>query len=256
VAAVNSPRSTFDAYEALGRYLGERLGLQARLVGSKTYAEINALVRSGDATLAMVCTAAYVYGHDEFNMEALVVPVVHGETVYRSYLIVARDSPITTWEELRGRTFAFTDPMSNSGRLVPLYQLWRMGETPGSFFDRYIFTYSHDNSIRAVAQGLVTAASVDSLVYDYALAKGEDNAADTRVIWRSPPYGINPIVVNPNLDPVLKAELKRLLLEMHHTPEGRAILERLTFDRFVPANDKAYDSVRAMMQAVGIRLKS
>ncbi|MBI2911132.1 MAG: phosphate/phosphite/phosphonate ABC transporter substrate-binding protein [Chloroflexi bacterium] len=251
VAAVNSPLSTFEAYADLAGYLAERLDLDARFVGGKTYAEINSLVRSGDATLAMVCTGAYVYGHDEFGMELLAAPVINGHTVYYSYLIAHQDSPINSWQQLRGRTFAFSDPLSNSGRLVPLYQIWLMGQTPESLFSKYIFTYSHDNSIKAVAGRLVDAASVDSLVYDYALSHGEDDAWKTRIVWRSPPYAINPVVVNPNLDSTLKARLMGLLLQMDNNEQGRQILGRLQFERFTAIDDSAYASSRAMARAVG-----
>jgi len=251
VAAVNSPRSTLDAYQELALYLGERLGIGAKLLSSKTYAEINSLVRSGDATLAMVCSGAYVFGHSEFGMELLASPVISGEQTYRSYLIVPAQSNVSGWEDLRGKTFAFTDPLSNSGRLVPLYEISRMGKIPESFFSKYIFTYSHDNSIKAVAHGLVDAAAVDSLIYEYALTTGQDDAARTKVIWRSTPYPINPVVVNPRLDPTKKAELRRLLLEMHLDPEGKLILKRLGFDRFAPTDDGDYDSIRDMVRATG-----
>lgn len=253
VAAVNSPMSTFGAYADLVNYLAKRLDLEAKFVGGKTYAEINSLVRSGDATFALVCSGAYVYGREEFGMETLAAPVINGQLVYYSYLIVHKDSPITTWQQLRGRNFAFTDPLSNSGRLVPLYQIRQMGETPESLFNKYIFTYSHDNSIKAVAGRLVDAASVDSLVYDYAVAQGEDDASKTQIIWRSPPYAINPIAVNPNLDPSLKTKLRALLLGMDSNEEGRRILSGLKFDKFVPISDGAYDSVRDMARAVGAR---
>ena len=252
VAAVNSPTSTFEAYAELTRYLGERLGMDAKFVGGKTYAEINSLVRSGDVAVAVVCSGAYVYGAQEFGMELLAAPVINGQAVYYSYLIVHPDSPITGWRDLRGRTFAFTDPLSNSGRIVPLYQVRQLGETPESLFSRYIFTYSHENSITAVAGKLVDAAAVDSLVYDYWVAQDSDVAARTKVVWRSPPYAINPVVVSPNMEPALKAALQARLLEMHEDEEGRRILARLMFDRFVPIDDSAYDSIRQMMRAVGM----
>ncbi|MBI4200239.1 MAG: phosphate/phosphite/phosphonate ABC transporter substrate-binding protein [Chloroflexi bacterium] len=253
VAAVNSPMSTFELYADFARYLGKRLGMEAKFVSGKTYSEINSLLRSGDATLAIVCSGAYVYGREEFDLELLAAPSVRGQLVYYSYLIVHKDSPIAAWPQLKGRTFAFTDPLSNSGRIVPLYQIRQMGETPESLFSRYIFTYSHDYSIEAVAGKLVDAASVDSLVYDFNVRQGSDEAAKTKVIWSSPPFAINPVVVNPNLDARLKARLRTLLLEMHDDPEGRLILDRLTIDRFTPIEDGAYDSIRYMMQAVGMQ---
>jgi phosphonate transport system substrate-binding protein len=252
VAAVNSPMSTLKTYEDLANYLGSRLGMEARFVGGKTYAEINSLVRSGDATMAIVCSGAYIYGNNEFGMELLAAPVVNGQLSYYSNLIVRKDSSITNWQQLQGRTFAFTDPLSNSGRLVPLYQIRIMGKTPESFFSSYIFTYSHDNSIKAVARGLVDAAAVDSLVYEYALAQKEDEASATRIIWRSPPYAINPVVVNPTLDTAFKSRLRDLLLEMDASADGREVLARLRFDRFVPVSDSAYASIRDMARTVGI----
>jgi len=250
VAAVNSPVSTFGSYKRLVEFLGAELGIEARFVGGKTYAEINSLVKSGEATMAIVCSGAYVHGDDEFDLELVAVPVIKGETVYYSYLIVHEDSPLETWTDLKGKTFAFTDPLSNSGRLVPLYQISQLGETPSSLFDNYIFTYSHQDSVRAVAGKLVDAAAVDSLVYDYAMDQESDGRAGTKVIWRSQPYGINPVVVNPNLEPGLKEKLQSALYEMHTTESGRAILEELQFDQFVPVEESAYDSIREMSQAI------
>lgn len=252
VAAVNSPRSTLDAYEDLARYLGERLGSGSKLVSGKTYAEINSLVRSGDTTMAIVCSGAYVYGNAEFGMELLASPVIDGQQLYRSYLIVPASSSVDSWEDLQGKTFAFTDPLSNSGRIVPLDQVSRLGRTPETMFRKYIFTYSHDNSIKAVAHELVDAASVDSLVYDYVLATGQDDAAKTKVIWRSPAYAINPIVVNPGLDPDRKAALKTLLLDMHLDPEGARILDEMGIERFADADDRDYEPIREMISSADL----
>lgn len=250
VAPVLSPRTTLDTYQELINYMAQRLGRQVELVQGKTYGGINNLVKSGDVAVALVCSGAFVAGQEDFGMEALVVPVVDGETIYYSYLIVPKGSPAEGLRDLRGKTFAFTDPLSNSGRLVPLFELWRIGERPETFFERFIFTYSHDNSIKAVAGGLVDGAAVDSLVYDYLAAQGHEYVAKTKVIWRSPPYGINPVVVNSALDPQLKSQLRDLFLTMHEDEEGRRILDDLLIDRFVLPEEGAYDSIRDMQRAV------
>ncbi|HKZ51595.1 MAG TPA: phosphate/phosphite/phosphonate ABC transporter substrate-binding protein [Dehalococcoidia bacterium] len=246
VAPVLSPLPTFSLYQELLEYLGRKLGTPVALVQGKTYAEINDLVRSGDVTLAFVCTNPYVQGQEEFGMELLVAPEVAGAASYYSLLIVRRDLPDASLRELRGRTFAFSDPLSNSGRLVPLYQLALLGETPERFFSRSIFTYSHDRSVRAVAEGIVDGAAVDSLVYDYMARTEPEVVAKTRVIERWGPFGINPVVVNPRLDPNLKARLRDLLLAMGRDPEGKAILQKLMVDRFVVPDDQIYDPVREM----------
>lgn len=251
VAPVISPRETFNSrYRDLLEYVGRKLGLPVELVQGKTYAEINDMVRTGDVTFAFVCTNPYLQGRDDFGMELLAAPEVNGETSYYSYLIVRADSPFASLADLRGRTFAFSDPLSNSGRLAPTYQLALMGETPESFFSRSIFTYAHDNSIKAVAENLVDGAAVDSLVYDYWKKTGSDFTSKTKVIEKWGAFGINPVVVPPGLDPALKTRLREALLGMDKDPAGREILKSLLIDRFVVPDESIYESVRKMREVV------
>jgi phosphonate transport system substrate-binding protein len=246
IAAVISPRATLDAYKPLLDYLSKKLDRPVQLIQRNTYAEINELIRSGGADLAFVCGGAYVEGHRDFGMELLAAPQVRGQTVYYSYIIVPRDSPAQSLADLRGKTFAFSDPLSNSGYLSPVYRLVQIGETPDTFFSRTFFTYSHDNSIKAVAEHLADGAALDSLVYDYAVARNPKDSSRTRVIEKSGPYGIPPVVVHPDLDPAFKAELQAVLLGMQDDAEGREALQALLIDRFVLIDESSYDSIRDM----------
>jgi phosphonate transport system substrate-binding protein len=251
VAAVISPKGTVESYGPLLDYLSRKLDRPVELVQRRTYAEVNDLIKRGKVDVAFVCTSAYVAGHRDFGMKLLAAPQVGGQTVYHSYLIVSVDSPATRMADLRGKVFAFTDPMSNTGRLYPTYLVRQLGEQPEAFFQRTFFTYSHDDAIRAVAAGLADGAAVDSLVYGFAVAREPELAAKTRVIHRSPAFGSPPVVVNPDLSPKLQAELEVLLLELDDQPEGRQVLEALGVDRFVVVDDAAYDSVRELEQKVG-----
>ncbi len=246
IAGVISPKETFRTYDRLLDYFGEKLDRPVQLVQRSTYGEINELLRSGNVDLAFVCSAAYVEGNRTFGMELLVVPEILGLTTYHSYVIVPGDSLARQVQDLKGKTFAFTDPLSNSGRLAPTYMLLQMGETPESFFSKYVFTYSHDNSIKAVAEKLVDAAAVDSLVYDFHAVRNSPLTARTRVIWKSPPYGSPPVVVHPEINPQLKVQLRDVLLGMDQDPVGKGILDDLMIDRFVVADAQAYESIRSM----------
>lgn len=250
IAAVISPQSTVEEYLPFLDYLEQRLGRPVELVQRRTYAEVNALVRDREVDLALVCTGAYIRGHRDFGMELLAVPQVQGETVYYSYVIVPASSPAHSLADLRGKSFAFTDPLSNSGRLMVLYMLLQMREEPGLFFGRTLYTYSHDNSIRAVVDGLVDGAAVDSLVYTYFLSRHPELASRVRLIARSEPCAMPPVVVHPAMEAEEKAFLQNLLLTMHQDEEGRAVLAGLMIDRFVALDDRAYDSVRRALEAV------
>jgi phosphonate transport system substrate-binding protein len=251
------PRETLGLYEELLRYMGDKLEKRVELVQRRTYHEINELMEGRLVDVAFVCSLPYVLGHDRFGMELLVAPEVNGKPVYYSYIITRADSGIYSLGGLRGKTFAFMDPESNTGTLYPTYKLALMGESPTSFFYNYVYTYSHDNSVRAVLSRAVDGAAVDSLVLDYMAAGDPTIASQIRVIEKSPPFGIPPVVVHPALDPFLKEQLRGILLNLDGDARGREILRRMNIDRFVPQSDSAYDSIREMYSMVqGITLES
>jgi phosphonate transport system substrate-binding protein len=183
------------------------------------------------------------------------MPLVKGKPIYYSYIIVHKNSPIKNLQGLRGKTFAFADPKSNSGKLVPTYMLARMNETPESYFSRFEFTYGHDKSIRAVADKLVDGAAVDSLIWEYAARRTPEQTAQTRIIATSEPYGIPPVVVRPGIDPELKKRLLEILLSAANDPEGKEILDGMMIDSFVAGDDKNYESIRTMNSWVAAQRK-
>ncbi len=254
IAAVISPKATFDTYSPLLDYLAKRLDRPVELLQRPTYAEINELLRTGQADIGFICGGAYVEGEREGYMELLAVPEIGGTATYRALIIVPADSPYQSFADLRGQRLAFTDPLSNSGRLYVQYRLAQMGETPNSFFKETIYTYSHDNSIRAVAQGIVDAATVDSLVFDALVRTEPDFGQRLRVVERSQPFGIPPVVVHPDLDPALKSAVRQALVGMHDDLHGRKTLAALHVDRFVLPDPTAYEEIRKMAaQARGWR---
>ncbi|MBA4380731.1 MAG: phosphate/phosphite/phosphonate ABC transporter substrate-binding protein, partial [Anaerolinea sp.] len=252
IATVISPQGTVESYSALLDYLSAQLGRPVELVQRRTYLEVNDLIARGEVDLAFVCTSAYILGHDQFGMELLAAPQVNGATVYYSVLIVPSNSAAQSMEDLRGKTFAFTDPISLTGRAYPTYLVQQIGSTPEDFFSRIFFTYSHDEAIYAVANKLADGAAVDSLVYDFALARDPSLAQKTRIIHRSPAFGIPPVVVEPAINPLLKAQLQGLLLNMDKSTDGQAALAAIGVDRFIIIDEGAYDYARQLFTDVAL----
>jgi phosphonate transport system substrate-binding protein len=252
IAAVISPKGTLESYSPLLKYLEAKLNRPVELIQRRTYLEINDLIEHGEVDLAFVCTSAYVQGHDTFGMELLVAPQVNGKTTYNSLLIVPVSSPAQVMDDLRGKVFAFTDPISLTGRVYPTSLLQQLGFTPEEFFARTFFTYSHDEAIRAVASGLADGAAVDSLVYEFAITRDPSLKEKVRVIHISPDFGIPPVVVSPFTRPQVKAELQALLLRMADDPEAREALSVIGIERFVLIEDNAYNGVRALVGEIPI----
>jgi phosphonate transport system substrate-binding protein len=250
IASITSTKESIKYYDELLNYLGEKLKRRVLIIQRRTYAEVNDLIRAGNVDLAFVCTYAYITGKEEVVMELLAAPKMTGGVAYQSYIIVQKDSEAKSLQDLKGKTFAFTDPLSTTGRIYPLYLLRTFNETPDTFFKRYIYTYSHDNAIKAVADQLVDGAAIDSLVYHYIAGTNADYIAKTKVISQSPAYGVPPIVVRPDLDPHLKEQIRLYFIELNLDSKGQEILSKLLIEKYVIPKDEEYNSVRSLAKLV------
>ena len=249
VSSVLSPRETLDNYRIFAEYLEKKVGRPVQLVQRQSYQEINELVRDKGVDVAFICSGAYVMGKED-NLEILAVPEVNGKSTYRSFIVVNADSKFKSFSDLKGQVFGFTDPISFSGTIAPSYMVAQLNSRPSTFFGRVVYTYSHDNSIKAVLDHVVTAAGVDSLVYQFSVAKEPTLATKLRIIAQSPEVGSPPVVVNRNLDSHLKTVLREALLQMDRDDLGKKALDSLLYDRFVLPDEKAYNPIRDMVAAL------
>ena len=249
IAPVISPEKSFQIYRKFVDYLAEKMDRTPVFLQRESYAKVNDLVRSSRCDVAFVCTYAFVRGERGFGMEVLAVPEIGGVVTYHSLILVPESNQATALLDLRGRRFASADIMSNSGWLYPATWLKDHGEDANTFFREHVITGSHDRSVMVVVSGYVDGAAVDSLVYDQMVDEDPSIAQKTRIILKSPPFGMPPIVVPLEIDPVLKQQLLTVLLDMHADPEGRKILTALRINRFVVPDDGLFDSVREAAKA-------
>lgn len=247
VAAMISPKETVKFYKEIVDYIGKKMEIPVEMVQKESYDEMDKLLEKGEVSIAFICSGPYVKNKEKFGVELLVAPQSYGKPFYHAYIIVHKDSPIKSLTDLKGKSFAFTDPKSNTGKLVPTYMIAKnFNKTPEQFFSKITYTKSHDKSIESVAKKIVDGASVDSLIYEYAAKKNPVYTSLTKIIEKSPPYGIPPVVVTKNFDPNLKEKIKQTFLNMHKDPEGKKILDGIMVDKFIVPKDSDYNSVREM----------
>ncbi len=225
-------------------YIGEKLGINTTLVLRDTYEEMNHLLEKSEVDIAFVCGLPYIIGKERFGFDILAVPQINGAPEYFSYIIVPKDSPATQMEDLRGKKYAYSDPLSNSGNLAPRYRLAKIGETPETFFNMFVYTRSHHNSIEAVATKLVDGASVDSYIWEFQNATNPVFTSRTKIIEKGPAFPFTPFVMRKGIDPALQERITDVFLNMHDDPKGLQILESLKIDKFVAVPDNFYDPIR------------
>ncbi len=248
ISPMASPVSTLSGFGDFIEYLSEKTGLNIVLKQRRKYSEINDLLKSGEAQFAYTCTGAYLSGRKEFGLEVLAVPVVNNKTTYNSYIIVNK-SDYQKFEDLKGKVFAFTDPLSLSGRIYPAYLLETMMTTPEAFFSKTFYTSSHEKSVESVAYGLADGAAVDSLIFEDMKKLNDPAIEKVKIVHISPPYGIPPMVVSPDTDKSQKQLMLSTLLKMKDDPAGRKILKELHIKKFILPDPAIYYSAVQLRQS-------
>jgi phosphonate transport system substrate-binding protein len=253
IAAMITPSEGKRYYEDLANWLAKKVDREPKLIFKKSYQEMNDAIEAGEVDIAFICAGPYVEGKKKFGLELLAAPVVNGKTTYNSYIIVKANSAINKFEDLKGKTFAFTDPQSNTGALVPTYMVAKLGKTPETFFSKLIYSGGHDSSISAVANNLVDGAAVDSLIFDYIKKRKPGLVDEVKIIEESPSFGIPMAVVRPDLNQDLKSKLRSFLLSADSDPQIKDALANMEIEKFTIIDDSAYNSIRGMINFIGTK---
>jgi phosphonate transport system substrate-binding protein len=248
-----TPAFLHDQYSLLEdwrRYLQARLGRTVEFVQRDSYRETMDLLRQDRLDFAWICDYPYVHLRDHVRL--LAVPLNQHQPLYRAYFIVpARDTKTNSLLDLKGKVFAYADPYSNTGYLVPRYHLKNAGEDPEKFFSRTFYTWSHRKVIDAVASGVAQGGAVDSFVFDTLAKVKPEVVKRTRIVGKSAEFGFPPFVARAPADPGNFAAMQRVLLDMERDPEGQLLLRRLNLDGFVVGDPKNYADVAKMMKVFG-----
>ena len=224
-------------------YLERRLSRPVKFVQRRTYREVTKLILDGKLDAAWICGFPFV--KHEAQLKLLAVPVYRGEPLYQSYLIVpVNDDRTRDMLDLEGKVFAYSDPDSNSGYLVPQVRLLEAGRDPQRFFSRSFFSWAHRDVVRAVAEGVANAGAVDGYVWDTLKLHRPDLVDRTRVVQKSEKFGFPPFVARPSLAAEDFAALQRVMLDMAKNPKGRALLGDLNLDGFAPGHPDLFDGIR------------
>jgi phosphonate transport system substrate-binding protein len=243
--------NVLPVYEAIAAEVGRRLGIETDLVVETSYDSC----RNDVNDVCFVCSLPYV----EFERQGIspAVPIAapvleggryQGRPIYFSDVIVHRDSPFRSFADLRGRTWAYNEPLSHSGYGITRYQLVRMGETDG-YFGEVIEAGFHEESIRMVARKEVEASAIDSQVLGVALRDDPALSDSLKVIDALGPSTIQPVAVSKRLSGDLREAIRSVLVTMSQEPGCREHLGVGLVERFVPVGPADYDDIRMMRDA-------
>lgn len=249
-----NPEKLLGDIDVITDFLSEKIGVPVEGFVTLDHAAAVEALRNETADISFTGALPYVFAHDAIGAEVLLAEVYRGEPTYTARLFVRKDSGLRTLEDLRGKTAAFADPISESGYLYPLEiladaQLLDPGADPHSFFGQVYFAGGYQQAIQAVANGLVDVAGVSEFS-DLLLTP--EQQIDVGWIAESKPIPSHAVITRPGLDDDLKAAFKKAMLSLNE-PENSHLLKHVYGpDGFVGTDHEAYEPVAKIARRYGL----
>jgi phosphonate transport system substrate-binding protein len=242
--------------------LQKKLGMEVRPFVATDYTGVIEALRVNKLDIAFLTPASYVLARNEANVRVVLKSERKGSPYYYAAIITRVDSGIKRLEDLRGKTFAFGDPLSTSANVFPRKMLSERGIDPVRDFKQVLYSGGHDATVLAVLNRKVDAGatyanspdSKDSAWVRY--LKNPEDVKKIHAIAFSEPIPADNLVINGSLDERIAKRVEEIFLELSRDASGKKMLRDLyQIDGFVPATDKDYDSVRQAFAAAGIQIK-
>jgi phosphonate transport system substrate-binding protein len=239
-------------YRATARYLTRQTGIPIEVIEDVSWQERERMLDRGQIDLAFICGLPYVRKVDGrgSRIELLAAPVMkgaryQGRPIYFSDVVVHRDTPFQSFADLRGASWAYNEPNSQSGYNLIRYHLARLGERSG-YFQRVVEAGAHQTALRLVISGTIDATAIDSIVLEMELKLHPELAPHLRIVGTLGPSPIPPSVISRQVPGKVRDALKQALLGMHGEDEGREILDAAMIARFTEVADEEYNEIREM----------
>ena len=235
-----------ERFNGLRQYLEQRLGIPVKMQVATDYAGVITAMQFKHIDLAYFGPKAYVDAAQRANAEAFVVQILRdGRNGYHGVVITRKDSSIHNIEDAKGKIFAFTDPNSTSGTLVPtVYFVKEMKIKPEEYFSKVIYSGSHQASILEVKSGRVDLASTNDLDLLRGNGKQWNTDQDFRVLWTSPLIPGSPMAFRKDLPASLKEALTNAFIS-YKDPAGLQLLKVSGYER---ATDDIYNPIREQIE--------
>lgn len=246
-----------DSVQPLTDLLSKELGLKVEGFTASNYVGVVEGLGSGTVDFGFMPPFAYLLANQESNAQVILSSIKSdGQAKYRAQFLVAKDSNIKEFSDIKGKTVAFVDPSSTSGYLFPGAHLKEVGIDLEKDIE-YLYSGGHDKSLQLLLNGDVDVAVtfVDTrLRYADEFPQAME---ETEVLGYTDYIPSISVVVSGKTEDKLRNDIKNALLKIADDPEGGALLENL-FDMygFVETDDSEFEIIRSTAELMDVDLKS
>ena len=248
-----NPEKLLDDISVIRDYLSQEMGMKVDGYVTLDHAAAVEALRNGTADISFMGALPYVLAHHYVGAQVVLAEVYRGSPTYRARLFVRRDSGITSLADLRGKSIAFADPISESGYLYPLdlfaaAGLLARGDDPQSFFSSVYFAGGYQQAIQAVANGYVDAAGSSQFAE---LLLTPEQLVDVTWIAESELIPSHAVIARGDLDASVVAAFKRAMLKLNEDDYRHLLQYVYGPDGYIEVDHAAFEGVEALAREYG-----
>ncbi len=243
-----NPISMYKRYQPLMDYLTQHTPYRFELKIGRDYLEALRYLKYGSTQIGLLGDIAFVEARLRFGAVPILMPLREdGRPSYRSAIVVPRNSPLSSLQDLKGKSLALGNIHSTSGNFFPRYLLLSKRiylRELGSVAN----LRNHDAVARAVLRGEYDAGAVNDLTAEKYRKEG------LRVLAYSDPIPTAPIVVRKDAPRQLVKAVSDALLALDRTNPAHKKIMRNWDDTlrygFTTANVSDYRQVARMFKTI------
>jgi len=222
VIPVETQSQTTKSMDEFIKHAEKETGVKWELYTATDYSGVmNALI-AGQIHLSWLSGFSYCQTH--MDSKGGVEPLVaaqepDGSMGYNAVIVVKTDSPYKTFEDLKGKVVARTDPLSGSGYLIPTAAFRAMGKPVDEYFKSPL-SGGHPQGVLGVLNGTYDAAFTWTSKNDNIgnlramMNKGLLKREDIRIVWTSPQLPSPPVVIRKDLPLEMRADMEKLFIRL------------------------------------------
>ncbi len=246
-----------DRAQEVRRYLEENTPYKYKVAVPTSYIAVVEAFGTKRADVSTLNTFGYILAHEKYGVEVLLTSVRYDSPTYRAQILARSDGPVKTLKDINGKKFAYVDPASTSGYLLPKKLFKDKNIQP----KETVFAQRHDNVIMMINNRQVDAGAT----YYTPPQKGEIQDARRLVLKQIPNVAEkikiieltgeipnDPIVVRKDMPQEMKDKIAEAFIKYVATSEGKDTLNTIfSITSLKRATDKDYEGVRKMLKELG-----
>ncbi len=222
VIPVETQSNTMKSTDAFIKHAEKETGAKWEVYTASDYSGVMNALMARQIDLAWLSGFSYcqTYADSKGAVEPLVAAQEpDGSMGYYSVIVVKTESPYKSYEDLKGKAVARTDPLSGSGYLIPTAAFRKMGKPVDQFYQSPL-AGGHPQAVLGVLKGTYEGAftwtSKDDNIGNLRqmMNKGLLKREQIRVVWTSPPLPSPPVVIRKDLPLEMRADLEKLFVRL------------------------------------------